>query len=128
MPRGATCARLAFDSGARFHAVFTLLGTLQVEACGEIDRATPLETPEVLVARFYANSADVQVFVESLARSGFDDGAGSFQFSVLRADYKTYMSLYSCLQLAPLLKVEVGFVLTRAPNPTSDTVQTLMAL
>ena len=82
-PRGATCARLAFDSATSFHAVFTLFERLQVEACGEIDRASPLETPEVLVARVYATSVDVQVFVETLPYSGFDDRASALCFSFL---------------------------------------------
>ena len=34
---------------------------LQVEACGEIDRSNPLETPEILVARVYATSVNMQV-------------------------------------------------------------------
>lgn len=32
-----------------------------MEACGEIDRANPLETPEIVVARVYGTSVNLQV-------------------------------------------------------------------
>ena len=35
---------------------------IKVEVCGEMGRANPLETPEVVVARVYATSVNLQVF------------------------------------------------------------------
>ena len=61
-PLGTSCARLALESDSKFHAVITFLERLQVEACGEIDRANPLETPEIVVARVYATSVNLQVW------------------------------------------------------------------
>ena len=34
---------------------------IKVEVCGEMGRANPLETPEVVVARVYATSVNLQV-------------------------------------------------------------------
>ena len=46
----------------------------------------------------------------------------TFQFSVLGTDYKNFLSLYSCLQQVPLLKMEAGLVLTRSRIPGDELV------
>ena len=60
-PFEASCERLSIESVSKFHVVVTYKKRLQVEACGEIKRSNPLETPEILVARVYATSVNMQV-------------------------------------------------------------------
>ena len=59
---------MSIESVSKFHVVVTYKKRLQVEACGEIERSNPLETPEILVARVYATSVDMQVRIHYLVQ------------------------------------------------------------
>ncbi len=82
------------------------------EVCGRAVQADPENNPGVLQVEFFPSSSG-----DDLTREAPYDG----NYLVLDTDFETFSAVYTCDNYGPL-KSEIGWILTRIPDPEESTV------